>query len=72
MCGTGTILTVDDLIRMEGTSARTIVGIQLRPFQIQFGARAGLKETAQDLAMDGAKADLQLQERAGMRVALNQ
>jgi SAM-dependent methyltransferase len=31
-----------------------------------------LKETVQDLAMDGAKADLQLQERAGMRVALNQ
>jgi hypothetical protein len=40
--------------------------------QIQFGAQAGLKETAQDLAMDGTKADLQLQERAGMRVSLNQ
>jgi SAM-dependent methyltransferase len=31
-----------------------------------------LKETAQDLAMDGTKADLQLQERAGMHVAPNQ
>jgi hypothetical protein len=40
--------------------------------QIQFGAQAGLKETAQDLAMDGTKADLQLQERAGLRVSLNQ
>ncbi len=40
--------------------------------QIQFGAQAGLKETAQDLAMDGTKADLQLQEGAGMRVSLNQ
>jgi hypothetical protein len=35
--------------------------------QIQFGAQAGLKETAQDLAMDGTKADLQLQERASAR-----
>jgi len=31
-----------------------------------------LKETGQDLVMDSAKADLQLQERADKRVALNQ